>query len=268
MSFKLIDLKSAQTMWVPVTGTAELYAGQIVEWSGEGVDIIDVASGAWDATGETAIAGLVISTNNKNKVFHGGGTVSGFAGEQITGVATQANMVREAFGHGGMYNKHEKMALVEIALLDSTTRLRGSIFNAAYGTAPSLLTATAVDTDGLTETTNACNFTPVADLATIYCRKGANAGLYRVTDDTSTTVATHDHAWPKDCAVDDKFVRVNMKQGLSRAYIDAYGLYFDVSAALTTNYYGIHVDYLNLRVAGNEYCEFRFVNKHFGGSIA
>jgi len=266
---ELVDLKNSQLLDVVVTGTAELFVGSLVEWSGEGVDLLDQASGAFDTTGETVIAGIVVGTNNQEKVFENGGTVANFSGEKITGLVTQAGLVgRTQFGNRGMYAKGEKLALVQIALIDTTTRLRAPIFNAAFGTAPTLLTATAVDTDGLTETTNANESTGVADLSTIYCRSGANAGSYRVTDDTSATVHAHDHPWTHDAAIGNTFVKVNIKQGFCRTQFDAAGLYIDSNEEVTTNYYGVFVDYIDLRVAGEEFCEFRFMPKHFGTPIA
>ncbi len=265
----LVDLKNSQLLMVPVTGTAEVFEGSATEWSGEGIDLLDQASGAFDTTGETVVAGLVVGTSNENKVFEDGTTVSGFAGEEITGIVTQAGLAgRTQLGNRGMYVKGEKLVLAEIAVIDSTTRIRAPIFNGAFGTAPTLLTATSVDTDGLTETTNANDAAGVADLSTIYCRTGDNAGSYRVTDDTSTTVHAHDHPWMKDVAVGNTFVKVNIKQGFCRVQFDAAGLYIDSSAAVTADYYGIFVDYIDLRVAGEEFCEFRFMPKHFGTPIA
>lgn len=266
---ELVELKQSQLEMVPVTGAAELFGGSLVEWSGEGVDLLDIASGALDTTGETIIAGLVIGTNNETKVYEDGTTVAGFAGEEITGLVTQAGLVgRTQFGNRGMYPKGEKLAMVEIAIIDCTTRIRAPIYNAAFGTAPTLLTVTAGSTDGLGCTTNAADAAGVADLSTLYFRSGVNAGAYRVTDDASSTVHTNDHPFTRDISIGDTGVKVNLKHGFCRVQFDAAGLYINCGAALTADYYGIIVDYIDLRTAGKEFCEFRFIPKHFGTPIA
>jgi len=266
---ELVDLKNSQTLWVPVTNTAELFVGSLVEWSGEGVDLVDTASGAFDVTGDTVLAGVVIGTDNATKVFEDGTTVTGFAGEEVTGLITKAGLAgRTTYrSGGGMYPKGDPLVLVQIAVIDPTTRLRAPIRNAAYGTGPTLLTVTTGSgTDALDCTTGSADATTVADFSTLYFRTGANRGSYRVLDSTSATTHTHDHPFKNDIAVGDTGVVVNLKQGYCRAQTDAQGLYFDISAAVTSDYWGIFIDYMDLRVANEEYCEFRFGANHFGGT--
>lgn len=267
MSFELVDdVSSAHKQWVPVTGTDELFVGSLVQWAGEGVSLLGVANGAADATDDSIVAGLVLATSNDidNKAFEDGTTVSGFAGEEITGVTSQANLNnRQNFGQTGMYVKGEKMALVQIARLYPDTRIRGRFYNAAYGTAPTVLTSTNTSADGLGITTNATDVAGVADQSTIYCRTGANAGLYRVTDDTSTTVHTWDIAMMQDIAQGDTFIKVFGKQGFGRLQFDAQSLYIN-TAATTSAYWTVFIDKINLKTAGEEFCEFTFGLQHMG----
>ena len=103
--------------------------------------------------------------------------------------------------------------------------------------------------------------------ATVYARSGANEGLYRVADDTSATVHTWDHAMMEDIAIGDTFVKVFAKQGWGHTQFDAFGLYVN-NGATVTSYYGIFVESLDLRVAGEESLTFRFGANHCGGTHA
>jgi len=265
MSFELVDdVSNANKLLVPVTGTNELFAGQLVQWTGEGVAALGVANGAYDATDDSVVAGIVLGTTNEDKVFEDGTTVSGFAGEEITGLVTQAGLTgRTQIGNRGMYAKGEKMCLVEIAKIYADTRIKGRFYNAAYGTAPTLLTSTNTSTDGLGITTNAADVAGVVDFSTLYCRSGANARSYRVTDDTSTTVHTNDIPITNDIAIGATFVKVFGKQGFARLQFDAQSLYIN-TAAVTTSYWGVFIDTMDLRVAGEESCIFTFSAQHLG----
>ena len=269
MSFELVDSKSSQLLWVAVSETAEVFAGSLVQWDTDtaGVEVLGVASGAFDASNDSVIAGLVVGTSNEVKVFEDGTTVGGtFRGQEITGVVSQANLLaRTQIGNAGMYRKGEKMALVQIAVLDATTRLRARVYNATYGTALTLLTVTTASTDGgvaNTYITNASDLASVANFSTIFCRSGANAGLYRVLSSTSTTTHLNDVGFPFTIAIDDTFVMVPQRQGYSRIQVDAQSTF--INGAAITAYYGAFIDKMDLRVAGEESIEFRFPANHFG----
>lgn len=159
--------------------------------------------------------------------------------------------------------------MARIALIDPCTVLRASLYNAAVGTAPSEVTATNTSSDGLGITTGSIDFTNEGNsIATIYCRKGANAGAYRILNDSSATVHTWDRAMRNDIAIGDKFVAVPMRPfGPSTVMFDAItASYIDVADAPVlagTNRWGIHVICLDLSTAGNEYVNFRFDASHF-----
>jgi hypothetical protein len=275
---ELVDLKSSQLKWVPVSETETLYVGQLVQSAIDtgGAEPLGAASGNYDITSDKVIVGLVVATSNTGDgvVQEDGNTVTGFNGLKITGVVSQANLnARQNLGVKGPYSKGSKVAYVLIALLDSTTRIRARLFNASYGTTPALLTVTAGSTDGGiadTYVTNAADVASVPNFSTIYCRTGNNAGEYRVVSTTSTTTHQNDVGFHNNVLASpaDTFVMVNAKDLWARVQFDSDSLFIDTSAAITADYYGVFIDVLDLKTAGQEICEFRFSPRHFSGAIA
>lgn len=248
-------------VWMTVDATDTLYRGQLVKYTSDGVAPVGAASGADDATGDSYIAGIVVGDNNKTPVYN-----STYHTHSITAVATQALLAaRDTILHQGEGRpKGDKRAMVLVDVIDTDTWIYGPIFVSAFGTAPVLLTATAASTDGgvTGPTTNACDFTPVADLCTIFCRTGANANQSRVTTDTSTTVPTVTHAFMEDIAVGDTFVRVPLCIGMSYMQFEATeSMYINGGASPATDYFAVEVVKLGLEVAGKEHAIFRFANK-------
>jgi len=252
---------SIETQWVPVNGTSQLYVGQVVYSLGDGVDSLGQASGAADTTGLKVPYGIVSGVNTKEPVFDTATSNS----NTVTGVQTQAAQVaREVLGAEGQYVKGDLQALVKIDRIFPGTKIKANLYNAARGTAPTLQTVTAGSTTGLGYTANATDVAGVADLCTAYCRTGANAGLRRITDDTSTTVVTNDTAFQQDIAIGDTFVRVPMRPiGTSFVQTDASALYLDVSITPATDYWAVETHELNLQEAGREYIIFSFAEEHF-----
>jgi hypothetical protein len=269
MAFDIVE-GPVRTFWAASDGSSTYYKGQIVTFSGASAGDTNgtclplaVPVGAADTTNKQLIAGIVVGFNRRNPRY---ATVGGGTFEYDTGVVTQADQVaREYTGAEGMYRKNDPQVLIQVAAINMLSVIRGPIFNNAYGTAPTLLTNTASDTTGGTSAfaTNACSFTPVASLCTTYCRTGNNAGLYRVSSDTSTTAPANVRAFPYDIGVGDTFVRVPLKQGISYIYISGPGLYINCSATPATNYFTVFCTKLNLSVSGWEYAEFRFGRTHF-----
>lgn len=243
------------------TAGVTAYVGQLVKTTGDGVGVIAVASGAPDASGDQNIDGVITGTNNLTALFD-----ATYKAQYVTSVTAQASQVaREcAFMQGDVIGG-EKAAMVKVAAITPDTILEAPLYNAAYGTAPTVLTVTTGSTTGAGFTSNATQFTPVADLAIAYCRTGANAGLFRVTTDTSTTVCTSALYWPYDIAVGDTFIRVPIRKGWSYAYIDAAGMYIDASASPATNYFLINVlELVDFDKPGKERVRFRFAPRHLG----
>ena len=248
----------ANLVWMTVDATDTLYRGQLVEGGSDGVLPLGAATGANDTTGNAQIIGIVVGDNNKTPLYD-----STYKTHYITGVATQALLAaRETILHQGEGRpKGDKRAMVLVDVIDCNTWIYGPIFVSAYGTAPSLLTATAASADGgvTAPTTNACDFTPVADLCTIYCRTGANAGQSRVTTDASTTGPTVTHAFMEDIAIGDTFVRVPMVIGRSYMQTEATeSMYINGAHQPVTDYWLVTCIKLGLEEAGKEHAIFRF----------
>lgn len=250
---------SPRTVWAPIVDSDVIYNGAIVESNAnEGVAPVGASSGAADTSGKVVPIGVVVGNNNKTPV-------SDSTGEKITDASPHGAAVEKFVGQEGPWSKGDRQAMVEIAVITPETIIRGPIYNAALGTAPTVATATSGDTGGVAVTGSAVEVAGVAGLGTVYFRSGANLGAYRVTDDTSTTAITWDKPTVNDTAVGDTYVRVNGLRPIGPSYcdFDAEALYIDSAAALTSNYYVIDVIKLDLRTPGNEHVYFKFNADHF-----
>jgi hypothetical protein len=267
---QVVHPKSNQRIWLPVEPAETIYTGALVgvdiATPLEGVRPVPVAAGANNTTNKDIPIGICVGNNNTaaNQVYS-----STYKTDYITQVAAGAvyNSTVQYQGVEGPLSKGDPQAMVLVDLIDPSTIIRAPIFNAAVGTAPTVVTVSTYDGgDGIGCTTSACDVALVANFGTLYFRTGACAGIYRsLTTNASTTVHTWLKALPKSVAVGDKAVAINglRPYGPSLAYIDAEGLYIDCSAALSSDYYIIHVVRLDLSVAGKEYVEFRFDADNF-----
>jgi len=256
---------SIYTMWAPINSTSEVFVGSLVHSVADGVDVIGTAAGAADTTNKKVPWGIVIGTSDDVPVFS-----STSQSDSISGVITQAAQVaRTNVGVEGQNPKGDEQAFVKVAVITPQTMIKAPLYNATLNTAPTLQTVTTGSTTGLGYTANATDVAGVADLCTAYCRTGANAGLYRITDDASTTVITNDRAFPQDIAVGDTFLRVPLRPiGLSRVQTDANGLFLNVAATPATNYWIINTLELDLTTAGNEHVIFTIHGDHFSSARA
>lgn len=252
--------------WYPVHYNSEtLYVGQIVTLDVGGPDYglkaWDVA-GAADTTVNQCPFGIVLGFNNRTPVFN-----TTYKAEYGTSVSTQAaQLARDWVGAEGMWSKGDPALMAQVAILDSTTKIKGRIFHGSYGTACDTATVTTASTDGSTITTAARDYAGVAANTIWYCRSGANAGLYRVGYDTSTTAATFYITWPYDTAVGDVFVGVNLGLGVCKIDLDAVGTYIEQYAdanSFGTDYFWGRVLSVNLKEAGNEYAIFQLTPNNF-----
>ena len=266
---------SPQCIWVPVKPAVTLYCGGLVgidiSAPSEGVEMLPAAAGVANKTNNDIPFGLIIGTNRKNPLFD-----TTYKCEYITSPAAadaHDGASIEYFGVEGPYSKGDPVPMVKVAILDPCSVIRAPLYSGAIGTAPTLLTATAGDTDGLGVTTNTMQFTSTADNdGTIYCRTGANAGAYRALDSASATVHTWDVAMRSDTAIGDTFVGVPMRtHGSSTVLIGATcNGYIDCSKNPTkagTDLWSVTVIRLDLRDAGKENVEFRFNANHFANFI-
>jgi hypothetical protein len=256
--------------WVPINPSATIYTGSIVTFdqsalaTSEGCVVRGAAVGVSNTTNKDTPFGVVLGNNLRNPIFSSTYNASYITDEGVTGIRSSTT---EYVNVEGPWPKGGKQAMVQVGIIGPGTVLKAPIRNAAIGTAISLLTSTAGNANGLTVTTNACDFTPVAGLGTIYSRTGVNAGQYRVTDDTSATIAAWDREMLNTTATaGETYVRVPLRpMGTSYVIIGdgTVASFIDASASPATNYDIIHVLELNLEEAGNEFVKFRFDNDAF-----
>jgi len=259
---------SPQKVWMPIKPGATIYVGSIVsiDFSAldEGVIVRPVAQGAANTTNKDTPLGICVGTNRRTPIFSATYNADYITDPGVTGVRADTT---EYVNKEGPWAAGDGMAMVEVALIDPSCILRAPIRNGAIGTTVTELVSAAGNANGLTVTTDAADFTPVADLCTIYCRTGVNAGQYRTTDTTSTTV----HAWDREMlkttvATGEKYVMAGVRtHGVSYVTIGdgTVASFIDGSATQATNYDIIHVIRLDLSDPGNEYVEFRFDGDHF-----
>jgi hypothetical protein len=255
---------------VDITTATNLYVGQLVQLSTgamNGVGPLAAASGAYDVSGDQQILGIVIGTNNypMTELF------SATYGQYISGVASQAGQKAIQKMGGGSYSFpiNDPAPRVLVAIINNTTWLEGSIYNATVGVAPTVVTVTTGDATGAGCTTGSCDVATVANMCTLYFRTGLNAGRSRIIKSASATTHTFDEYFPDAIAVGDTGVIVPLRQGGSYAQITStsgyLGMGFNCAATAATNYFGIDVKYLDLAEAGKERVVFRFNASHFAG---
>lgn len=259
-----IAMGTPHIIWCPVdqadrSSYETLRIGQLVYAGSDGVINLGQASGTSDTSGKKVPFGVVVGHNRYVPLND-----TTYKTEYITAVDPHSTTEDFRMSASLNYPMGDKQAMVKVALIDPTTVIRGQLYNATYGVAPSVQTVTTGSTSGAGYTASACDFTPVADLATLYCRTGANAGCYRVSTDTSTTIKTTGGYFPYDIAIGDTFVSVPLRPwGTSYVQTDAEAMFLDVSASPATNYWTINVLKLDLSTAGHEHVLFTFNADHF-----
>jgi hypothetical protein len=266
---------TARTVWMCGDSASTYYIGQLVGWNASAgaqcigaVVPLPAANGLADATGEVVVAGVVVGFDDLNPTFD---ATYGLQ-KSVMACTTQAHVVARRTagvyaGGRGMYGINDKQPLIEVALIDSTTVLKAPICETA-GTAPRVLTLTAADTDGgvTALTHNASAFTPVPNGYSDYCRKGLNAGQWRVGKGTATTAHEFTVAFEYDFSIGDTLVGISLKQGISHIKFGATPLSTFIDNTLsggTSHSFACHVLYIDAKVAGKEYATFRIDGIHF-----
>ncbi len=265
MGFSVIEHEIRQ-IWAPLgcitADTADtLYEGQIVmmnvslgQPAGEGLNPLGVAAGHSDTTTQKIPFGVILAFNDATPLYS-----STYKGQYCTSVTTQAQqLARDPRGAEGMFIKGDPQPLAKVSVIGPSSVLKGPIFLAAYGTAPTVYTNTAASSGGDTITTTAVAQTPVTYNTTWYCRTGANKGLYRVAYSTSTTSHTFYVHFPYAIAVGDTFVPVFLRIGTCMGNLDAESTFIEQQPATGTNDYQFDVLEINLEKAGEEYAIFKF----------
>lgn len=255
MAFKVVK-NPVHVGWFPISaGTSPTantaYIGQIVKWQTGGILPIGAAAANPDVTYYPF--GVVIGLNDREPV-------SDSTGQYGTAATTQAlSIARDCAFQEGMFSKGDSQALALVALIDANTILEGPICNAARATAPGVVTCTTASSDGLSSMVHgSSDVTTVANNNMYYCRSGANAGLYRMSYAASQTTPTFYNCWPYDWAVGDTFCVTNVGLGRQLLQLDSTAMWVENSAALTSYYYVVTVNSMDLTKAGAETIQFRF----------
>lgn len=281
---RVTNYHPSQLQWVPVSdrdkdgNTGEiLRMGQLVSseniangtagdrWGTMGVSNHMPAAGVANTTEETRIAGVVVATNNQDRILS---VLANYVGiEQITATVTQATEVARNSSQSGGHWPQNDVAMVQIVRLTPYTKVRINLYNSTRGTAPTVNTVTTGSATGAGYTADAHDHsTPVAGLATSYCRTGLNRGRMRQGTDTSSTVKTFNSQFRDDIAVGDTFVTVPLRPfGICYVQLDTESDFIDISANPATDYMHFDVHELHLEKAGEEYVIGTFGSIHFNG---
>jgi hypothetical protein len=261
---------SPQMVWAPLSGDAAttFYKGSIVttvkankDLTQDGLLLMGAAVGAGDTTAFKVPFGIIQGFNT-----YPGNEASSTGRLYTTAVASSSIHAATTQYLGGIsaHSSRDGRPHALVALLDPTSYIKMPIFNAAFGTAITVGTVSTASTTGAGFTSSTvADYTPVAGLATAYCRSGANKGMYRITSDTSTTVKTFYDYSQYDIAVGDTFVSVPLRLGTCYIQLDAASQYIEASASPATNYYIVDVVEINLETAGQEYAIFKFQPDQF-----
>ncbi len=259
---------SPQEIWVPVKAdSTTIYVGGIVTHGqsslDEGVVMLPDAAGIDDVTNHNMPFGVVIGTNLKTALWD-----TTYLCNYITSPAAadpHDGSANEYVGVEGPYSKGDPTAMVKVALITPDTVLRAPIYVGAVNTGPTVMTATAGSATGVQIVASAGQITNVANLGTIYCRTGQNAGCYRIRTDSDdgTTAATWDLAMPRDGAAGDTYVTVPLRPyGHSTIQFDSVTASWieggDDAVANGTAVRPISVVRLDLREPKKEFVDFMF----------
>jgi len=267
---------SPQNIWVPVVAAGTTYVGGIVctgqNALDEGVKMLPDASGVDDVDNQNVPFGVIIGNNLKVPTYNTTYKCQYMGAPAAADAHDGAS--KEYYGVEGPWSKGDPVPMVKVSVITPDTVLRAPLYVAAVGTGPTVMTATAGSSTGVQVVASAGQITNVANLGTIYCRTGQNAGCYRIRDDNDdgTSAATWDLAMPKDGAAGDTYVTVPMRpyghaviqfESTACTFIDVN----DNTAANGDALRAIIVLRLDLRVAKEEYVEFMFDYGQFGAYI-
>ncbi len=257
---------AVQKVWAPVDTTDTYYVGQLVGWEQGAYDgVVNAGTAGANPDATTNICGIIEAVDTYEPLKIASAVAKGHYVVGVEGAADQNARKLGPITDKGPFGYGDKQVLVKIALLTPWTKVMVPLFNGGFGVAPTLLTNTVADATGVSGTvTNACDFTPVANEASIYCRTGKSAKIQRITSDTSDTTPTNTKAFAGGTGVGDTFVRVPLRVfGNCSVVTDAEALYFDVASTGASNNWHFNVLELNLQNAGEEHVIGFFAARHF-----
>jgi hypothetical protein len=254
---------SPHLVWCQILKGEQLYIGQIVKSSGEGMTPIGKASGASDTSTKSVPYGIVVATNNATPVFD-----STYNVETITESVASGNDREHNIPVGEPHGIFGQVDMVQVALIDNTTVIRGMIKSRAAGGGTNI-SARAITTAGtVTSVIAKGGFVGSyvdKDFETVYFVDGANAGQYRILDSASSINLKWDATLKVTTAVGDqvKIVPGLVPNGYGKTQFDAESMFINAKADASSNYYAINVIRLDLSEDGNEYVDFQFLPEHF-----
>lgn len=187
-----------------------------------------------------------------------------------TGIVTSATYSSTYSGNGATYDTTQAAqvandpvgaAEIEVTMLAPGDMVKAPIAFTTVGTAPTVLTCTTGSADGLTFVSNALSQATIDDFSTVYCRTGANRGIYRVVTTGATATQTMTVAFPYDIAAGDTFVAVQLVLGKCHWDIGSQFQAWLGNAALS-NYYEGYCHQLNLEEAGREFAVISIAAHH------
>ena len=231
------------------------YVGQLVTFishDGGGVYPLTI-SGTPDTT--NVPFGIITATNNRTPVYN-----TTYMAEQITSMATVA-LVKGRTDYAfqeGMLSKGDSAPMVKVALLDHTSIVEGPLHMSTITGNPGVVTVTTGGTGlGASVVHSAADMTAVDDNNMYYWRTGANSGLYRMSSTSSATAFNFRVPLPNAVAVGDTACVINF--GLGRQYMtfDSVGMWIEM--ANHTAEVLVDVVGMDLRTAGQEVAQFRFI---------
>jgi len=237
------------------------YNGQLVQAdisaaNGGHVQIADVASEA--SEDDLPIVGMITAIADESRTYVASSSGTAQYGDRSTYTITQSTIA------GNLGTKLSGGGEVDVTLIiPGVTLVKAPIYDAAWGTALTEMVVTTASSGGVTITATGDAVTDVPDdLATIFCRSGANRGHSRiVTTGTSTTVRTVVIPFPYGIAVDDVFVQFSGKLGKSHMDIPATADCIDGDNDLNA-YYDVFYHEINLEETGKEYAIFSLYAGH------
>lgn len=246
--------------WFPISTTDTIYVGQIVQIGRlQGVTPLGTSTVFAGNNTFTKPWGVVVGSSAATPTFD-----STYKCEKITAVdphASAANNTNDNRMAETLNPRNDPQMYVQVALISPETVLKGNICNGTFGTAPSVGTVSTGNTTGGGFT--ATKFIDVAPLAychTIYCRSGANRGVYRVGNGTSQTVSTVlSPFFPYDIAIGDTMVGVPFRPfGQTNVQFDSESMFIDCANNCSAAGWPVNMLRVDLSTAGEEWAMFMF----------
>lgn len=225
----------------PMQVSGDMYVGQMVRadlgTGGTGGAVLAMAASAAGPDVTSSILGICSGVRTSPTYD------STYQGDKATYDTTQAAQVA---------NDPVGPTIVDITMIQPGDMLKAPVCFTTVGTAPTVLTATAASTDGLTVTTNSLAVATDDDYATVHCRTGGNRGQSRIVTTGAVGVQTVTIAFTYDIAIGDTFVAVQLVEGACKWDIGSQMQSWLGNAAMT-NYYDGYCHQLNLEEAGREW---------------